>query len=80
MGTALTILDRAIGGTDVLVLVVSVVLYFFDDLVEEIVKKLVSVLVHGTAEEFVAFTKLVDEGAGSYGALIHGILGNINIE
>jgi hypothetical protein len=60
--------------------VVFVVLYFFDDLIEKIVKKLVSVLVHGAAKEFVAFAELVDESAGSYGALFRGVLGNINVE
>jgi hypothetical protein len=78
MGTVLTILARVVGGTHVLV--VYVVLYFFDDLVEEIVEKLVGVLVHGAAKEFVAIAELVDESAGSYGTLFRGILRNMNVE
>ncbi len=48
-----------------------------DDLVEEIVKKFVGILVHCTAEEFIAIAELVDECAGSHGALIGRILGNV---
>ena len=80
MGTVLTILARAVGGTHVFVLVVFVVLYFIYDPVEEIVMKFMCVLVHSAAEEFIAIAELVDERTGSYGALIPGIPRNINVE
>ncbi len=80
MGTVLTVFARVVGGTHVPVPVVLVALYFFDDLVEEIIKKLVGVLVHGAAEEFVAIAELVDEGTGRYGTLVRGILRNIYVE
>jgi hypothetical protein len=57
-----------------------VVLYLFDDLVEEIVEKLVGVLVHSTTEEFIAITELVDERTGSNGALFRRILRNVYVE
>ena len=63
MGTVLTILARVVGGTHVLV--VFVLLYFFGDLVEEIVEKLVGVLVHGAAKEFIAIAELVDESGAT---------------
>ena len=59
---------------------VFVILYFLDDLVEEIVEKFVGVLMHGAAEELIAITELVDECTGSYGALIRRVFGNVHVE
>ena len=73
----LTVLARVVGRVHVLV--VLVVLYLFDDLVEEIVEKLVGVLVHSATEEFIAITELVDERAGSNGALIRRILRDVYV-
>ena len=73
----LTVLARVVGRVHVLV--VLVVLYLFDDLVEEIVEKLVGVLVHSATEEFIAITELVDERAGCNGALIRRILRDVYV-
>ena len=73
----LTVLARVVGGAHVLV--VFVVLYLFDDLVEKIVEKFVGVLVHSATEEFITITELVDERARSNGALIRGILRDVYV-
>ena len=71
---ALTVLARVVRGNHVLALVAFVILYFLDNLVEEIVKKFVG------ADEFIAITELVNECTESYDTLIRRILGNIHVE
>ena len=68
----LTVPARVVGGAHVLV--VFVILYLFDDLVEEIVEKLVGVLMHGATEGFIAIRELVDECAGATVPLSSGFL------
>jgi hypothetical protein len=80
MRTALTVLARSVGGVCVLVLMVLVVLNFLDDLIEEVVEKLVRVLVHRATEEFIAVTELVDKGTRCNSALIYRIPGNVHVE
>jgi hypothetical protein len=80
MGTGLTVLARSVGGICVHVLMMPVVLYFLDDLIEEIVEKFVCVLVHCSAKEFIAVTELVDKGTWGNGALICRISGNVHVE
>ena len=74
----LTVLARVVGGAHVLV--VFVILYLFDDLVEEIVEKLVGVLMHGATEGFIAIRELVGDCAGSNSALILRILGDVYVK
>lgn len=80
----LTVLAGGVGGRNVLVLVLKlmmlVVLYLLDDLVEKVVEKLVRVLVHDTAEVLIPIAKLVDECARCNGTLISWIPGNEHIE
>ena len=81
METVLTVFARGgRGGVLVLILVVLVELYLLDDLIEEIVEKLVRVLVLDTAEEFVSIAKLVDKGTRRDDALICLIPGNVYVE
>ena len=67
-----TVLARVVGRTHVLV--VFVVLYLFDNLVDEMVKKLVGVFVYGATERFIAIAELVDECAEGNSALIQAFL------
>ena len=71
----LTVLARVVGETHVLV--AFVVLYLTDDLVDEIVEKLVGVFAYGATEEFIAITELVNERAEGNGALIRRILRDV---
>ncbi len=61
-------------------LMVLVVLYLLDDLVEKVVEKLVRILVHDATEVLVPIAKLVDESTWCNGTLISWILGNEHIE
>jgi hypothetical protein len=61
-------------------LMMLVVLYLLDDLIEKVVEKLVRVLVHNAAEVLIRIAKLVDECTWCDGTLISGIPGNKDIE
>ena len=80
----LTVLAGGVGRGGILVLVlvfmVFVVLYLFDDLIEKVVEKLVRVLVHEAAEVLVPVAKLVDKSTWCNGTLISWIRGNKDIE
>ena len=80
----LTVLLGGIGRRRVLVpglvLMILVVLYLLDDLIEQVVEKLVRVLVHDAAKVLIPITKLVDECTWCNGTLINWIPGNEYIE
>jgi hypothetical protein len=79
----LTVLAGGVGrGVPVLVLMsmMVVVLYLLDDLIEEVVEKLVRVLVHDATEVLVRIAKLVDECTWCNGTLISWIPGYEHIE
>lgn len=75
-----TVLAGVIRGADILILMVFVVLHFLDDLIEEVIEKLVRVLVHRAAEEFIAITELLDKGTRCNGAFIRRIPRNVHIK
>jgi hypothetical protein len=52
--------------------------YFFYNLIKEIIKKFVGVLVHGGTKELVDFLQLVDESAWRDGALLRGVCRNVD--
>jgi hypothetical protein len=72
--TVLTVLAGGIGRRGVpflvLVLMVLVVLYLLDDLVEKVIEKLMCVLVHYATEVLVPVAKFVDESTWCNGTLI----------
>jgi hypothetical protein len=70
MGTALTVLAGVVGIVYILVSMMLVILYFLDDLIEEVVEKLVSILVHRATEKFIAITELVDKSTRCNGAFL----------
>jgi hypothetical protein len=78
----LTVLAGNVGRRSVIVLMLMmlVVLYLLDDLIEKVVEKLVRVLVHDAAEVLVPIAELVDECTWCNGTLISWIPGNENIE
>lgn len=78
----LTIFAGGVGRRSVLVLklMMLVVLYLLDDLVEKVVEKLVRVLVHDAAEVLIPISKLVDKCTRCNGTLISWIPGDEHIE
>jgi hypothetical protein len=70
MGTALTVLAGVVGIVYILVSMMLVILYFPDDLIEKVVEKLVSILVHRATEKFIAITELVDKSTRCNGAFL----------
>ena len=61
-------------------LMMLVILYLLDDLIEKVVEKLVRVLVHDAAKVLVPIAKLVNECAWRDSTLINWIPGNEHVE
>lgn len=60
--------------------IASVIFNLLDDSIEEIVEKLVGVLMLTCSEKAVELFELVDESAGSNGALVERVSADMNVE